>query len=67
MIKSRIFLGTPRNGADYRMNDWLEKNPGVEILKMQFAMSGEDHWEGICILYDDHKAPEEKETEDTTE
>lgn len=55
MIQFKIFAGTfdpkdPRHHADTKANDWIQKNPHIEIISMQYehARYG-DH--SICIAY----------------
>ena len=50
MQKFKIFMGNSSETADIKANEWLEENPGIEIIDVRYqqARCG-DH--SICILY----------------
>ena len=49
MQRIKIFIGNSGNKADIKVNEWLEKNPKVEIIDIKYQQSGYDH--SVCILY----------------
>lgn len=52
MVRAKIFLGTLANPADKQMNEWLDNNPTVKILKFSSAQGKlGDH--SLSILYND--------------
>lgn len=58
MIKFKIFTD-PINGddiytADELLNDWLVKNPKVEIISFQYQL-GRYRYNSICIMYKENK------------
>lgn len=57
MVKFKIFFGNHTiRSADDKVNQWLEENPGVELVSYQFQEPRiGDH--SICIMYKE----EEKE------
>ena len=50
MQKFNIFMGNSNEPADIKANEWLEENPGIEIIDVRYQQARySDH--SICILY----------------
>ena len=50
MQKFKIFMGNSSETADVEANEWLEENPGIEIIDVRYQQARySDH--SICILY----------------
>ena len=50
MQKFKIFMGNSSETADVEANEWLEENPGIEIVDVRYQQARySDH--SICILY----------------
>ena len=48
--KFKIFIGNSSNTAYVEANEWLEENPGIEIIDVRYQLARySDH--SICILY----------------
>ena len=46
----KTFMGKSNEKADIKANEWLEENPGIEIIDVRYQQARySDH--SICILY----------------
>lgn len=50
IVRAKIFLGTVNCKADQFFNEWMEENPGIEILQFRYEQARYgDH--SIAVLY----------------